>query len=172
VRATALRLLATPAEADSLARLMQSLGRRYGAYFNRRHARSGGLWDGRFRATVIEPERHLLEAMVWVETPDDAPHAGALAGASSLQHHVGTQQDLMVGDHAQYWALGNTPFERELAYRQRLASGLPLRVQAQLMDAALRGWPLGSAEFVAALAGVTERRLSPLPRGRRVRAKA
>ncbi len=47
-------LLATPAEADALGRLMQSIGRRYVGAFNRRHARSGTLWQGRFRAAVID----------------------------------------------------------------------------------------------------------------------
>ena len=50
-------LLATPAEADALGRLMQSIGRRYVGAFNRRHDRSGTLWEGRFRAAVIDGAR-------------------------------------------------------------------------------------------------------------------
>ena len=49
-------LLATP-EGDGLPLLMQSLGRRYVRYFNDRHGRSGTLWDGRYRCTVIEADR-------------------------------------------------------------------------------------------------------------------
>ena len=49
-----LHLLATPETAEGLSRMMQALGRRYVAAFNKRHSRSGTLWDGRFRAAPIE----------------------------------------------------------------------------------------------------------------------
>src|SRR5678815_4899747 len=49
------QLLVTPTGAPSLSRMMQELGRRYVSAYNARHARSGTLWDGRFRAAVIEP---------------------------------------------------------------------------------------------------------------------
>ena len=42
-------LLVTPTYADSLARLMQSMGRRYVRYFNTKYQRSGTLWEGRFK---------------------------------------------------------------------------------------------------------------------------
>ena len=61
-------LLATPARADSFSRMMQSLGRRYVAAFNRRHGRSGTLWAGRFRAGVIDGETLGLDATVYVES--------------------------------------------------------------------------------------------------------
>src|SRR4051794_32511208 len=57
-----LRLLLTPPDAAALGRMMQAFGRRYGGAFNRRHGRSGSLWEGRFRATLLEPEAHLLMA--------------------------------------------------------------------------------------------------------------
>jgi putative transposase len=47
-------LLATPAQATSLARFMQAVGRRYVKAFNRRHARAGALWEGRYRTTVVD----------------------------------------------------------------------------------------------------------------------
>ena len=162
------RLLATPPKAESLGRMMQVLGRRYGAAFNRRHGRTGGLWDGRFRATVIEPSGPLLDAMSFVET-DGAPYALDGSGAptvSSLGHHLGRRHDAMVADHPVFWALGNTPFDREAAYRTRLQSGLAQRIRTELSDAALKGWPVGSEGFLASLAQHTERRLTPLKRGR------
>jgi putative transposase len=109
------RLLITPDQPDSLGRLLQSVGRRYGAAFNRRHGRSGGLWEGRFRATVVEPGLELLGAMGWVE---GAPHrAGLVVRAqdwpwSSARHHLGQAREPWLVDPAEYWALGNTPFDR------------------------------------------------------------
>ena len=62
-----LHLLVTPPAADALSRMMQSLGRRYVGWFNARHQRSGTLWEGRFRAGVVEGERHLLACMRYIE---------------------------------------------------------------------------------------------------------
>src|SRR5688500_19351839 len=56
-------LLCTPEQDQGMSRAMQSLGRRFAAVFNRRHQRSGSLWDGRYRATVVEPGHTLLNAM-------------------------------------------------------------------------------------------------------------
>ena len=163
------RLLATPGTADALGRMMQALGRRYGGAFNRRHARSGGLWEGRFRATIIEPERHLLEAMRYIE--DEHNWDGGVAQVegcpvSSRGHHVGRRQDSLVTDHALFWALGNTPFDREANYRRLLDDGLEATRREELESAVRTGWPLGSEVFVAQLSGKTERRLVPLKRGR------
>jgi REP-associated tyrosine transposase len=151
------QLLATPVGADSLSRALQGLGRRYGAHFNRRHDSTGGLWEGRFRSTVVEPERHLLACMRYIEEGQ---------GASSAAHHVGERVDPLVHDHALYWALGNTPFERQAAYRHMLEHPLSGFERQQIRDAALKSWPLGSEAFLAALADRTDRRLTPLKRGR------
>ena len=53
-------LLATPQTADGLAQMMQSVGRRYVRYFNDRQRRTGTLWEGRFKSTLIQSERYLL----------------------------------------------------------------------------------------------------------------
>ena len=58
----AVQLLVTPTEESSLPKAMQAVGRRYVAHFNRRYARRGTLWEGRYRATVIEGERYFLLA--------------------------------------------------------------------------------------------------------------
>lgn len=161
------RLLATPAEADGLSRLVQAIGRRYVARFNRRHGRSGGLWEGRFRATVIEPEQHLLACMLFVEGGAGDTSLGQHDNPwSSLLHHLGAQVDLVVTEPAQYWALGNTPFEREARYRQLHQQALTERQLAEIVKALNAGWPLGSASFRQSLETATTRRLMPLPRGR------
>lgn len=162
------RLLVTPSTASALSQAMQALGRRYGAYFNRRYARTGSLWEGRFRATVIEPEQHLLSCMRFVETaPAEGVHDVNVQDLwTSRAHHIGQQADALVSDHAVYWALGNTPFDREAAYRLLSARTLPRRELDAIQAATVKGWPLGSEAFLSALQGRTARRLSPLPRGR------
>lgn len=161
------RLLATPADAASLGRLMQAVGRSYVGGFNRRHGRRGTLWDGRFRATVLDDETMLVDAMRYVEAPPD-PAAASPAEQpwSSARHHVGQQASPLVTDHPRFWRLGNTPFEREAAWRALLEQPLAPSRLRDIEAAVLKGWPLGPPAFVQGLAAVTARRLQPRPRGR------
>lgn len=169
-----IRLLGTPSAPDSLSRLMQAIGRRYGSYFNRRHDHVGSLWGGRFRATVIEPERHLLACMRYVEDLASGADQGTGLGRdswSSAAHHLGERVDPIISDHLQYWAQGNTPFEREALYREICQHALTLSEVTQIRNAVMKGWPIGSAEFLNHLATATDRRLLPLPRGRPSKAR-
>ncbi|HTH78359.1 MAG TPA: transposase, partial [Ramlibacter sp.] len=60
-------LLATPESADGVPKMMQALGRSYVRYFNDRHQRTGTLWEGRYRSTLIQAERYLLACMVYID---------------------------------------------------------------------------------------------------------
>lgn len=162
-------LLLTPASDGALGALMQGLGRRYGAAFNRRHGRRGTLWAGRFRTAVVQPGATLLEAMLFID--QHVVRSGVVASAAdhawcSAGHHLGRRRDPLLTESSAWWALGNTPFEREAAYRGLLDEGLaPARVAA-LAEAARKGWALGDADFLAALAQQVERPVQPRPRGR------
>lgn len=158
------RMLVTPTAADGLSKLVQAIGRRYVARFNRRHGRGGSLWEGRFRATVLEAEQHLLSCMLFVE--GGAPLGQHDNPWSSSLHHLGAKVDPVVTEPAQYWALGNTPFEREARYRQLHQQVLTEQQVDEIMKALNAGWPLGGAAFRQALEASTTRRLMPLPRGR------
>lgn len=162
-------LLATPRDDESLSRLMQRVGRQYTAWFNRRHGRSGTLWAGRFRTTVIDPQAELVLAMRHLE--GDAALVGdaqapAEARISSVAHHLGTGVDPVVKDHSGFWALGNTPFERHAAYRLLVLQPLGDAERERFDEAVRKGWALGSSSFLATLAGRSERRLRPLTPGR------
>jgi putative transposase len=87
-------------------------------------------------------------------------------GWSSAAHHLGGQADPLISDHLQYWSLGNTPFEREAAYTKISQHALTHAQAALIAESARKAWPLGAPEFLAELSGNTERRLTPLSRGR------
>lgn len=165
---TEVHLLVTPASEGGLGRLMQGLGRRYVAAHNRRHGRGGTLWEGRYRASVLESERFLNAAVLLAWLPVQAGLAAEPAAWrwSSARHQVGMLRDPVIVDHASYWQLGNTPFDRELAFRNALEQGLSRRDTEELLSAALRSWALGSPGFLARLAALTDRPLAPRPRGR------
>ena len=158
-----LHLLATPAEADSLARMMQGIGRRYGRHFNARTQRSGTLWEGRYRCAPLQAQPYLIAAMVHMDL--HPVRAGLVENPadyawSSHRHYTGRVNDRLISVHPLFWSLGNTPFAREQAYAQRVADGLPTAVQQVLSESALYGWALGDEDFLAELQKATGRRLS------------
>ncbi len=104
-----MHLLLTPQTAQSLPQFMQSVGRTYVRTFNNRHGRSGTLWEGRYRATVLEAQAWLLPAMVVLEHQAVAHGLTGRAvdyGWSSARHNAGAQVDGMVRLHPAYWRLG------------------------------------------------------------------
>jgi putative transposase len=162
-------LLATPETADGVPQLMQATGRRYVRYFNDSQGRTGTLWEGRYRSTVIQAERYVLTCMASMDL--NPVRHGLVSQArdyawSSHAHYAGLRTDRMVTPHPCYWALGNTPFAREAAYAQRVHDGISPELQETLTQATLSGWALGDAGFVAELQGQTPRRVSKISAGR------
>jgi putative transposase len=164
-------LVATPREATGLSRLMQAVARRHAAAFNRRYQRAGGLWEGRFRAAVIEPESWLLLCMSYVDqlTVSSAATESASSPASawsSRAAHAGLVVDSLLTDPGAYWSLGNTPFEREAAYRRLLERGLTSFQREQIEGALRGGWVLGTVRFADTLSDGAPRHGRPRARGR------
>ncbi|CAM2150048.1 transposase [Pararobbsia alpina] len=166
---SAVHLLVTPREETSLPKAMQAVGRRYVAHFNRRYGRRGTLWEGRYRATVLESERYFLLCSRLVELRP--VRAQIVADPvdykwTSFAHHTGVILDALITDHAQYWSLGNTPFERQRRYKEMIDQPLDERDIDLLEQATLKGWVIGSEAWLDWCARQANRRVSPLPRGR------
>ena len=163
------QLMATPADEEGLGKLMQAIGRHYVPYFNARHGRSGNLWEGRYRATVMEADTYFLACAQLIEQQPVV--AGIVADPlsyswSSYAHHSGARREVWLADHPAYWALGNTPFEREAAYQQLAQASGSSELIAEIEAATRKAWPLGSEEFRRRLGKLTDRRLEPARRGR------
>lgn len=162
-------LLATPETGEGIPQMMQAVGRRYVRYFNQRQVRTGTLWEGRYKSTLIQAERYLLACMAYVDLnpvragiavePGDYPW-------SSHGHYAGLRNDKLVSPHALYWDLGNTPFARDAAYAELVRAGISREQQRVLTESALRGWALGEADYVADLQKRTQRRVAKVQAGR------
>jgi putative transposase len=164
-----IHLLLTPQRDQALPRMMQALGRRYVRHFNLRHGRTGTLWEGRYRSSLIQTERHLLACMVYLDL--NPVRAGLVADPaehpwSSHGHYTGARVDKTLTPHAMYWQLGNTPFDREAAYTDLVRAGLSANQVGALTQATLSGWALGDEGFKRGLQSLTERRVSPGRAGR------
>ncbi len=166
---THLHLLVSPSDSAGLGRMMQWVGRHYVPYFNEKYKRAGTLWQGRYKAVVIDFERYFLLCSRYIElnpvrvglasAPEDYPW-------SSFAHHAGIKPDPVITDHPIFWALGNTPFDREASYKALVEQGVSEREVEMLTQATLKGWPLGSENFKALLAKQVGRRVHPAKRGR------
>ena len=169
-----LHLLATPSDATGLAQAMQRVGRYYVPWFNQKYQRTGSLFQGRFKTSLIDSERYFMVCSRYIElnpvraelasTPLDYPW-------SSYAHHAGARPDPLVTEHALYWALGNTPFQREAAYTQMAGLSLSKAELDSINKAVLKGWPLGSDAFKADLQQRTQRQVLPAKRGRPFKVK-
>ena len=167
-------LLATPQTADALPQMMQAVGRSYVRYFNDVQGRSGTLWEGRYKSTLIQTDRYLLACMAYIDL--NPVRAGLVAQAadypwSSYGHYIGRKTDKLITPHPLYWELGNTPFAREAAYADLVRAGVSEQQRADLTQSALSGWALGEEDFVADLQKKTERRVAKGAAGRPILGK-
>ena len=164
-----LHLLVTPARADSLSKLFQSVGRRYVQYFNFTYKRSGTLWEGRYRAAVIDAEPYLLTCMRYIELnpvradmvehPADYPYSSYLANARG-------KADPLIVPHSVYRRLAKSEEIRQAAYRQLFRAQLSHADLESIRETLHKGWALGNPRFRAKIETLSGRRASPLPQGR------
>jgi len=164
-----LHLLATPGTVEGLAQMMQRVGRYYVPWYNAKYGRSGSLFQGRFKTSLIDPERYFMVCSRFIESnavrsqlvsdPLDYPW-------SSYPHHAGVKPDPVITDHALVWALGNTPFQREAAYIELSRPSLSQAEREVVEAALLKGWPLGSDKFKTELQQRAKRQVLPAKRGR------
>lgn len=165
-------LLLTPSRDDGCMALMRELGQRYVQYFNRRHGRTGTLWDGRFRSSVVESARYVLACHRYIElnpvrpTLADRPEAYEW---SSHRGNVGQQSDSLVSPHAEFLALGTTGQARSAAYLALFQEALEASVLREIREATNAGYPLGSDAFKSGVVAPMGRKLAPAKPGRRPR---
>jgi putative transposase len=164
-----IHIIGTPKTEYALSKTLQAIGREYTLYFNARYQRRGTVWDGRFRSSLIQADVWLLRGMLALELHP------ILTGLvlhpqqwlwSSYMHHCGAQRMAWLSDPMCYWALGNTPFERQSVWGRLSSEGLAQQERDLLMAAVRSGWPLGDEKFHAGLALHTQRPTQPRSPGR------
>ena len=164
-----IHLLVTPDHDQSLPKTLQSLGRHYVQYFNQIHERTGTLWEGRYRATLVDTEAYLLTCYRYIEgNPVRAEHVTHPSHYrwSSYHFHAEGKADQVVTPHALYRRLGRTPEARQMAYRVIFRKPLSGDTLDEIREATNKAWVLGRDRFRKKIATMTERRVEPLPRGR------
>lgn len=157
-------LLTTPPSAAALRGLVQRLGRLLA-----RQRGGGTVFAGRYRSCLLEPGAWVLPGLIWLE---NLPVRQGLAAESeywrwsSARAHTGFDIASPVQMHPDYWRCGNTPFDRQANYRERLHAGLAPAEEARLLAALQGQWALGGPAFIAQVEAQGSRRATPRPRGR------
>lgn len=143
-------LLMTPSETGQVARVMQSLGRRYVRFFNSAHMRTGTLWEGRYKSSLIGTERYVLVCHRYIElNPVRAgvvPSADAYGWSSYRCNAMGLADELL-SRHPSYLALGDSGRARRRAYRDFFRHAISAKELQAIRDHANQGKVLGSRRF-------------------------
>ena len=143
-------LLCTATQGDGVAKLMQAIGRRYVPEFNSMHGRSGTLWDGRYRAALIEPTGFVLTLYRYLDTlPLHARLTEKLESYrwSSYRAHARGEASTILTDHLMYLGLGPDPRARQARYVALCETPLSHHVISQVEHASVHGLVLGSSTF-------------------------
>lgn len=165
-------LAATLQYPDGLSRMMQHGGRRYVRYLNHLYRRSGTLSEGRFKASLVDTEDYFLCCARHIELN---PVRAAMVNDpgdyrwSSYRHHGFGAPDALLSAHQQYERLGSTRQQRQRAYRELFRSELDQNALDEILNAANRGWPLGSDRFKDQIERALNCAARPPKRGRPTR---
>ena len=114
-------VLVTPATTFGISHMMQDIGRKYVRYINHTYRRSGTLWGGRFKASLIDSEAYLLTCMRYIEMnpvrADMVAHPGDYRW-SSYAHNAYGKSSKLISPHPYYLELSDVDEERFSAYRE------------------------------------------------------
>lgn len=161
-------LLMTPQSEHAIGKAIQMLGRYYVQYFNYEYERTGTLWEGRYKATLIDSEGYLLTCYQYIELnpvrANMVDHPSEYPWSSYRRNALGDPNDLIV-EHDRYRGLGNSAAERQLAYRELFRATISEKSLKEIREATNKAWVLGSDYFKERIASELNRRAMPLDKG-------
>lgn len=162
-------LLVTPAHAYGITHMMQDLGRKFVRYMNRTYRRTGSLWEGRFKASLVDSEAYLLTCMRYIEmNPVRAGmvgHPGEYRWSSYAANAQG-RADVLVVQHPLYQALGPAPEQRRYAYRSLFSYQLDSSALHAVREALNQELVLGREDFKDRIEAMLKRQVRPGSPGR------
>lgn len=163
-------LLITPHRPDGISKTMQSLGRRYVTYINQTYQRSGTLWEGRYKAALIDSDHYLLTCQRYIElnpvrAPDMAGHPQDYRWSSYRANALGATDEIIT-PHPQYRALGTSAQQRQAAYRGLFDAHIQPRSLAAIRDSLNQCRVYGSDRFKDQIEFALSRRVRPGKAGR------
>ena len=161
-------LLMTPDNENSISKVMQSLGRYYVQYFNHQYKRSGTLWEGRYKAALLDSDQYLLTCYRYIElNPVRAKmveHPSDYPWSSYHCNGLGVK-DGLITTHEMYRELGRSKEAREKAYRELFRHHIPEKTLTEIRSATNKAWVLGNERFQSRIEKLIERQTAPKSKG-------
>ena len=164
-----MHLLLTSDLEEGASLLMKFLGQRYVQYVNRTYKRSGTLWEGRFRSSLVQSQHYVLACYRYIEMnpvranmvkhPGDYPWSSYAANAEGKRH-------AWLTPHGEYLALGSTDRKRQQAYRNLFATQLDRELLREIRVSTHGGYALGDNRFREEIEHTLKRRATPRGPGR------
>ena len=149
--------------------MMQSIGRMYVRYYNYAYHRSGTLWEGRFKSSLVQSERYLLELYRYIELnpvrADMVDDPGEYSWSSSACNALGIKTELQT-PHSEYISLGKRKEERVENYRALFKAHVNAELLNEIRESTNKGLALGSERFTVQIEALTDRRVTPVKAGR------
>ncbi len=162
-------LLLTPDTERSVPQTIQGMGRDYVQRINRQYDRTGTLWEGRYRACLVQDDLYLLHCQRYIELnpvragmvpdPSDYPH-------SSYQHNALGRHDPVISPHASYIELSDTDSVRRRRYRGLFESELNRDLMDEIRKTTNACRVLGNKTFTEDIEAMLGRRVRPAKIGR------
>ncbi|QPG05592.1 transposase [Salinimonas marina] len=161
--ATQLQILVTPQTSNGISSMLQATGRMYAQHFNTKYDHRGGIWQDRYKASLILSDEYSLAVYRYIDRlmfcsqqlQEQTPPS---LYSSAQENKYGSGQSI-VTPHPSYQALGDTPSQRQQAYHALCATLLPAEQVAQIEKALRMSLALGDEHFIKRLEHVTGRRL-------------
>jgi putative transposase len=156
-------LLCTPLADKAISLMMQALGRQYVRYFNGKYRRTGTLWEGRFKSSIVDAEAYLFELYRYIEL--NPVRAGMVAlpeeyyWSSYRVNALGELNDLCT-PHVLLLGLGRDSIERMEHYRALFDLALDDGLMSDVRKSTSAGMAIGREKFKSEMALLAGRRVS------------
>jgi len=161
-------LLVTPSTEKGLGKMVQMVGRYYVQYFNHTYRRTGTLWEGRYKASLIDSENYLLTCQRYIEL--NPVRAGMVEHPaeypwSSYRTNALSKPTELVTHHELYVNLGTNADERQSSYRSLFDHCVSQQTLDEIRESTNKGWALGSSHFLDKIESMIARSVRKQPRG-------
>jgi putative transposase len=163
-------LLITPHTEEGLAKALQMMGRYYVQYFNFTYERTGTLFEGRYKATVIDSEHYLLSCYRYIELnpvrANMVQHPSEYPWSSYAMNALGAEDArFLLVPHSEYSGLGKNELAQQAAYRALFKTRINEKTLEEIRESTNKAWVLGSEKFIAHVEKRSGRVAAPRSRG-------
>lgn len=158
-----------PEQAERVPQVLISVGRRYVQYINHNYGRTGTLWDGRYKSSLVQAKTYLLLCQRYIEL--SPLRAGMVADPadyrwSSYRANALGAPDPLRSPHRLYLALGADDDARRRAYRELFRGALDEKPLSDLRLALNQDQLIGNDRFYREIEAMTGQRRALRKRGR------